>query len=150
MKEDSPFPAVIDVGVTMKTVQLLMASRFEEVVRPMGLTLGQWTVLRELKRSPGASASELARAAFHTPQSFGSILQQMQADGLVERTAGRGRIVDNRLTAKGRKVADESIARLDAAVSPALERLDQTDLEELLRLAEKLIAALREPVQPAR
>ncbi|MCX4781625.1 MarR family winged helix-turn-helix transcriptional regulator [Streptomyces sp. NBC_01264] len=137
-------PVTVDTGALSRTVQHAFAVRIEAVVQPMGFTLSQWTVMRELRRTPGASASELARTAGHTPQACGAILKQLQADGIVERAAGRGRIVENRLTAHGTAVTDETVTRADAALRPALEHFGREDLDTYLNLAARLLEALNQ------
>ncbi|MFD7082226.1 MarR family winged helix-turn-helix transcriptional regulator [Streptomyces sp. NPDC059918] len=137
-------PLTVNTGAVARTVQHLFATRIEGVIHPMGFTLGQWTVMRELRRTPGASASELARTAGHTPQACGAILKQLEAAGLVERTAGRGRIVDNRLTERGREVTDGTLAAVDAVLAPALERFGRENLDAYLELAGRFIDALNE------
>ncbi|MFI8106425.1 MarR family winged helix-turn-helix transcriptional regulator [Streptomyces sp. NPDC086023] len=142
MRFQGDLPLAVNTGAMARTVQHLFAVRVESVIQPMGFTLGQWTVMRELRRTPGASASELARAAGHTPQACGAILKQLQADGIVERTAGRGRIVENRLTAHGTEVTDETIGKVDAVLRPALEEFGHDNLDTYLGLAARLIEAL--------
>src|SRR5580698_10274938 len=86
--------SALDFGLTLRRAQHLLALRIDKAVRPLGLNLGLWAVLREIARTPGASASELSRAAFHTPQTVSGLLQRLQDQGLVERSGGRGRIVE--------------------------------------------------------
>ncbi|MCB5164695.1 MarR family winged helix-turn-helix transcriptional regulator [Streptomyces bambusae] len=142
MRFQGDLPLAVDTGAVARTVQHLFAVRVESVIQPMGFTLGQWTVMRELRRTPGASAAELARAAGHTPQACGAILKQLQADGFVERISGRGRIVENRLTAHGARVADDTIDKVDAELRPALEEFGRDNLDAYLDLAARLIDAL--------
>ena len=90
------------VGLTLKRAQHLLSMRIDEALRPLRLNLGLWAVLREMDHlPPGASASELARASFHTPQTLGGLLQRLHALGLIERRTGRGRIVED-----GDEIAD--------------------------------------------
>lgn len=56
---------------------------------------------RRARMESGHAKQPLARAAGHTPQACGAILKQLLEGGLVTRSAGRGRIVENRLTAEG-------------------------------------------------
>jgi DNA-binding MarR family transcriptional regulator len=140
-----PLPQGIDIGAMSRIIRHGFADRIEEVLRPLGLTLGQWTVLRELTRTPGASASELARAAVHTPQAFSRILHSLQEEGLVERSEARGRVVDNNLTAKGRKLVDKTFSRIEAELAPALERFGKVNAEEFQRLSHLLVEALGYP-----
>ncbi|MEV0280427.1 MarR family transcriptional regulator [Streptomyces sp. NPDC050610] len=140
-----PLPLGIEIGALSRIIRRLFADRIEQVIHPLGLTLGQWTVLRELKRAPGASASELARAAVHTPQAVSRLVRTLQEAGLVERSPSRGRVVDNHLTAKGHKVMDEAFQQIEARLAPALEEFDRANAEEYRRLSHLLIKALEEP-----
>src|SRR5438105_1557931 len=91
----------VEFGLKIKRAQHLLALQIDDGLRPIGLNLGLWAVLRELARLPGASASELARASFYTPQTLGGLLQRLERRRLIERITGRGRIVENRLTHAG-------------------------------------------------
>lgn len=115
----SPGPAVlspVDFGLGLKRVQHLLALRIDEVLLPLNLNLGLWAVLREVGRAPGASASELARASFCTPQTLGGLLQRLQARGLVERSTGRGRIVENHLTPRGASMLRQATAAVEEMI----------------------------------
>ncbi|MFC7310834.1 hypothetical protein ACFQVC_42310 [Streptomyces monticola] len=63
----------------------------------------------------------------------------------MERSPARGRVVDNHLTAKGHEVLDETFARIEADLAPALNRFGKTNAEEFQRLSRLLIAALGDP-----
>ncbi|MET9532366.1 MULTISPECIES: MarR family transcriptional regulator [unclassified Streptomyces] len=140
-----PLPQGIEIGALSRIIRHHFADRIEQVIHPLGLTLGQWTVLRELKRTPGASASELARAAVHTPQAVSRLVRTLQEEGLVERSQARGRVVDNHLTAKGHKVMDEAFIQIEARLAPVLEKFDRANAEEFRRLSHLLIQALEDP-----
>ncbi|WP_301128481.1 MarR family winged helix-turn-helix transcriptional regulator [Streptomyces cacaoi] len=138
-------PQGIEIGALSRIIRQHFADRIEQVIHPLGLTLGQWTVLRELKRTPGASASELARAAVHTPQAVSRLIRTLQEEGLVERSPARGRVMDNHLTPKGHKVIDETFTQIEARLAPALEKFDRANAEEFRRLSHLLIEALEDP-----
>lgn len=138
-------PQGIEIGALSRIIRQHFADRIEQVIHPLGLTLGQWTVLRELKRTPGASASELARAAVHTPQAVSRLVRSLQDEGLVERSPARGRVMDNHLTAKGHEVMDETFTQIEARLAPALEKFDRANTEEFRRLSHLLIKALEDP-----
>ncbi|MEV0264837.1 MarR family winged helix-turn-helix transcriptional regulator [Streptomyces sp. NPDC050617] len=140
-----PLPQGIEIGALSRIIRQHFADRIEQVIHPLGLTLGQWTVLRELKRTPGASASELARAAVHTPQAVSRLVRTLQEEGLVERSPARGRVMDNHLTAKGHKVMDEIFIQIEARLAPALEQFGRANTEEFRRLSHLLIKALEDP-----
>lgn len=68
----------------------------------------QWDALRAIARYPGASAHELAVATFQTDQSFGTLANRLEAQGLIVRAPGRGRRIEHRLTVVGTRKLDEA------------------------------------------
>jgi DNA-binding MarR family transcriptional regulator len=136
-------PTPVRLGLTLRRAQHLLALRINDALRPMQLNLGLWAVLREMDQlPPGASASELARASFHTPQTLGGLLQRLHARGLIERRIGRGRIVENRLTDTGRHVLRAATAAAESVVAPALEGFTDDERMILEKLINRLITAL--------
>lgn len=135
-------PASVDFGVNLRRAQHLLALRIDDALRPMGLNLGLWSVLRELARTPGASASELGRASFHTSQTVGGLLQRLQDQGLVDRSSGRGRIVENHLTPRGAEVARQGTAAADDVIRGALAHVDATHTEQASRFLTEFISVL--------
>jgi DNA-binding MarR family transcriptional regulator len=135
--------ATVRFGLTLRRAQHLLALQIDEALRPMQLNIGLWAVLREMDRlPPGASASELARASFHTPQTIGGLLQRLHARGLIERHSGRGRIVENRLTKTGRRVLQAATAAAESVVASALKAFTDDEREIFEQLANRLISAL--------
>jgi DNA-binding MarR family transcriptional regulator len=132
----------LDFGLKLRRAQHLLALRIDKAVRPLGLNLGLWAVLREVARTPGASASELGRAAFHTPQTVGGLLQRLQDQGLVERSSGRGRIVENHLTPRGEKVLHQATAAADEIIRGALAHIDATHTAQASQFLTEFIPAL--------
>lgn len=139
---DSAELCPLDFGLQLRRAQHLLALRIDGAVRPLGLNLGLWAVLREVDRTPGASASELGRAAFHTPQTVGGLLQRLQAQGLVERSSGRGRIVENYLTEQGGKVLRQATATADEIIRGALAHIDATHTAQAGEFLTEFIATL--------
>lgn len=83
-------------------------ARFRPVLREYGLTEQQWRVIRVLADNEGIDASEVAARSFLLAPSLTRILQFLEKEGLVTRSAD-----DNdqrrsvlRLTRKGRRVFD--------------------------------------------
>ena len=81
-------------------------SRFRPMLRSHGVTEQQWRVIRALADYQPMDASELAARSFLLAPSLTRILQFLEGEGLVKRTADKN---DQRrsvlsLTAKGRKL----------------------------------------------
>lgn len=138
----------VEFGLKIKQAQHLLALQIDGALRPIGLNLGLWAVLREAARSPGASASELARASFHTPQTAGELLQRLQRRGLIERTTGRGRIIENHLTRAGRNTLRQATAAVEAVITQALADFDAEDRAAFTRLATRFVTSLARCAHP--
>ncbi|MGI5255515.1 MarR family winged helix-turn-helix transcriptional regulator [Actinacidiphila glaucinigra] len=138
-------PQTVEFGLTLKRAMHLFTLRTDEALQPIDLNLGLWSVLREMSRMPGASASELARASFHAPQTLGSLLHRLESLGLVMRTTGRGRIIENHLTEAGREAVKQANATVECIIGEALHTFTKADRETFERLATSLVAALSGP-----
>ena len=135
--------ATVRLGVTLKRAQHLLTLQIDEALQPLQLNAGLWAVLREMDRlPPGASAAELARASFQTPQTIGGLLQRLHARGLIERRSGRGRIVENRLTKTGRRALQAATTAAETVIASALTAFTDDEREIFEQLANRLISAL--------
>ncbi|MBF9069861.1 MarR family winged helix-turn-helix transcriptional regulator [Streptacidiphilus fuscans] len=139
---DQERSAEVEFGLTLRRAQHVLAQRLDEALRPSGLNLGLWAVLRETAGQPGASASELARATFHTPQTLSGLLQRLDDRGLVERSSGRGRIVDNHVTDEGHRALAAVTPRAEAVIADALAAFDPQDRAVFHRLLTEFADAL--------
>ena len=81
------------VGYLLKQAQALLRLRMEDALKPLDLTVSQYSCLHSLRRDPGISAAALARSVFMTRQSMSAMLQQLIDRGFVTRpqqpTSGR-------------------------------------------------------------
>ena len=98
----------------------VLSGAMEIAVRPHGLTAAQYGVLSVLRRDPGASGADLARACSTTPQAMNGVLGTLERESLIERQQHptHGRILQVTLTEEGRR-------RLEAA-DPAMRGLRRT------------------------
>src|ERR687894_847430 len=69
----------------IKRLEMAERARMEEVLRPLGITLHQYTALSILERREGLSSAQLARRHFVTPQAMHQLVASMERDGLIER-----------------------------------------------------------------
>jgi DNA-binding MarR family transcriptional regulator len=92
-----------------------------DVVKARGLSVNQYTTLSVLDRRSGLSNAQLARRALVSPQSMNEVLLTLERRGLVRRRAHpeHGRILQTRLTAKGRRL----LAACDAGVREVEARM---------------------------
>ena len=116
------------IGYLLKQAQSLLRVRMEEALKPLGLTVSQYSCLHHLRREPGISAAVLARSTFMTRQSMNAMLQQLSDRDLVTRPEhpDSGRALPTVLTAAGARALDAAQERVDrveqrmlAAVSAA-------------------------------
>lgn len=103
------------VGYTLKQAQSLLHLRMEEALRPLALTVSQYSCLHSLRREPGISAAALARSTFVTRQSMNAMLQQLLDRGLVDRPsrAETGRALPTRLTDAGTEALEAAQELVD-------------------------------------
>jgi DNA-binding MarR family transcriptional regulator len=112
--------------------------RFSDALRPHGLTPGQFSVLAVLQARPGVTAADLARAVLMTPQSMGTLIEQLERAGLVHERPrlGRGVPTPTEISAAGQRVLAEAtvtVRDLDTQtrralgedVTPLLQSLDR-------------------------
>ncbi|MET0700137.1 MAG: MarR family transcriptional regulator [Mycobacterium sp.] len=98
------------VGYLVKRVQQAMRRRCDAALRPIGLSMSQYAVLRALADHPDASAAELARLCFVTRQSLQDVLGGLRSAGYVDDadSTARGRARALRLTSAGRRTLDSA------------------------------------------
>jgi DNA-binding MarR family transcriptional regulator len=135
------------VGYLVKRVQQSLRRRCDAALKPTGLSMSQYAVLRALADHPDASAAEVARLCFVTRQSLRDVLAGLRSAQLVETadTPARGRAVSLRLTPTGAKrlaaghaaVAGVESVMVDGIPTPARRQLERL----LMNCAENLETA---------
>jgi len=92
------------VGYVLKQATTALRAAMDTVLRPLQLTVPQYSCLEVLDQRPGLSSSELARATFVTRQSMNLVLQGLQQRGLLTRAAvaDHGKALPTELTDSGR------------------------------------------------
>jgi DNA-binding MarR family transcriptional regulator len=125
----------IQVGYVLKQAQSLLHVRMEEALRPLSLTVSQYSCLHRLRREPGISAAALARATFVTRQSMNAMLQQLIDRGLVARPsrAETGRALPTLLTAEGADLLEVAQDRVDGVQGRMLSGLSAAEITTLAR-----------------
>ncbi len=110
--------------------------RFSTALAPDRLSPRQFSVLAVLAATPGVTSADLARAVLTTPQSMHTLLDQLQARGLVDRgpQRGRGRAAPVQLTAAGRELLSRAGERVVALEAQTRAHLGEDDHRHLVRL----------------
>ena len=126
------------LGYLLKQAASALRSAMDRALRPLGLTVPQYSCLEQLAQRPGVSNSDLARGTFVTRQSMNVLLQTLERDGLITRAdhAPTGRAIPVELTAEGRaRLVDASAAvrTVEKRMHSGLDLADQSELRRLLR-----------------
>ena len=98
----------------------------DDVVKSHGLSVNQYTTLSVLDHRSGLSNAQLARRSLVSPQSANEVLLTLEQRGLVRRQAHpeHGRILQTRLTAKGRRTlaaCDAHVREVEASMVKGLD-----------------------------
>ncbi|MGW1677970.1 MarR family winged helix-turn-helix transcriptional regulator [Saccharopolyspora sp. NPDC002376] len=132
------------VGYLIKQAQQSFRRSCEERLRPLGLSMSQYAVLRALADAPGEPAAELARRTFVTRQSLRDVLNGLRAAGLASvadrPTSGRARPVS--LTDRGRALLDEANGIVLAVEDRMTADLAPDDVRQLAALLSTCVASL--------
>ena len=131
-------------GYLVKRVQQGLRRRCDAALKPTGLSMAQYAILRALHDHPDASAAELARLCFVTRQSLRDVLSGLRTAGLVvsSDTPGRGRARSLQLTPGGLQRLEDSHAAVEGVEADMLRGISPAVHGEfaslLLRCAENL------------
>jgi DNA-binding MarR family transcriptional regulator len=124
----------------------VLSGAMEIALRPHGLTGAQYGLLSVLRREPGASGADLARACNTTPQATNGVLATLERQSLIERRQHptHGRILQVTMTGEGRRRL-EAADRAMRGLRRAIER-DFTP-EDIATIKTWLVAAAQRLVQ---
>jgi DNA-binding MarR family transcriptional regulator len=134
-----------DSGADSSPTLLYLVGRLDGVVhrairdaiRDHGLSVGQYTALSVLGHRSGLSNAQLARRSLVSPQSAHEVLLALEQRGLVRRRAhaDHGRILQTRLTAKGRRTLEacnKQVHDVELGMVKGLTRQQQAALRHAL------------------
>jgi DNA-binding MarR family transcriptional regulator len=132
--EDGPTPTLLYLVGRLDRV---VHRAIRDAVRDHGLSVGQYTALSVLGYRSGLSNAQLARRSLVSPQSAHEVLLSLEQRGLVRRRAHaeHGRILQTRLTAKGRRTLEacnQQVRELEHDMVKGLTRHQQTALRHAL------------------
>src|SRR4051794_11362899 len=131
----------------VKRLEMAERARMEEVLRPLGVTLHQYTALSILERREGLSSAQLARRHFVTPQAMHQLVASMEHAGLIERRPDEAnrRILRAWLTEHGADVLRNCHDVVDGLEARMLSALSYAEAVLFERALEQCLAALAEP-----
>ena len=132
------------VGYVLKRAATALRVAMDAALRPMDLTVPQYSCLEVLSQQPGLSNAELARAVFVTRQSMNLVLRGLQDRGLITRpaTAPHGRALPTELTPAGRKQLKAASTAVRAVEERMLAPFSQPQQKHLLNDLHTCIQAL--------
>lgn len=134
------------LGYVLKQAATALRSAMDAVLRPLELTVPQYSCLEVLGQRPGSSNAELARATFVTRQAMNGVLRGLQERGLVTRpaTAPHGRALPTQLTPTGRqhlRAASAAVRAVERRMLAPLGAAHQRRLRDDLTACTAALAA---------
>lgn len=146
-RPDLPSLPMSVLGRLWEAAERVMHDHLRPVFEAAGLQWGEFDVLATLRRSGKPymlSPTRLYEAAMISSGGMTARLDRLERAGLIERRPDpndrRGKLIA--LTAQGRKLIDEMIARHVANEQRILTCLTRAEQEQLAALLKKLIAGL--------
>jgi DNA-binding MarR family transcriptional regulator len=132
--DDGPTPTLLYLVGRLDRVE---HRAIRDAVREHGLSVGQYTALSVLGYRSGLSNAQLARRSLVSPQSAHEVLLSLEQRGLVRRRAHaeHGRILQTRLTAKGRRTLEacnQQVREVELGMVHGLTRQQQAALRHAL------------------
>jgi DNA-binding MarR family transcriptional regulator len=127
------------LGRAIKRLQYRHHRALDARLLELGGSLAQWDALRAIAAHPEASSHELAEATFQTDQSFGELARRLVAKALVERRAGKGRVVGYSLTEAGRAMLALGNEVAESVLAQSLAPLGADERRQLQALIDRLL-----------
>lgn len=140
------------VGYALKRAAVALRSAMEAALRPLSLTVSQYSCLELLGANPGMSGSDLARGTFVTRQSMHTLLRDLEDRGLLTRRAAapHGRALPTELTPAGRDALEAASTAVAAVEQTMVAPLSPTALDDLRAALASCVAALEQDDSPGR
>ena len=133
------------LGYLLKEASSALRQAMEEVLRPLGMSVTHYSCLELLAQRPGLSNSELARGAFVTRQSMNVLLQTLERDGYVTRSAEAaiGKVLPTHLTPLGRRELEQATVAVRSVEVRMLGGLTEAEQSGARRSLQSMIHSLR-------
>ena len=98
------------IGTRIRHIARMIIDAKAAALRPLGITVPQYSTLLAVKHLEPSSAAQLARTGLGTPQSIATMLSSLEGKGLVSRRPSpmHQKLIEVRLTALGTKTIDEA------------------------------------------
>lgn len=121
------------VGYLIRRLYTLLLARFEGALAQADFTLTQWIVLIQLRDGMARTASDLASDLDHDSGAITRVLDQLERRGFLQRrrSSQDRRVVELRLTAAGKAIAEELLPLVVDQTNAALAPLSKPEFEQL-------------------
>lgn len=128
--------------VSVMRAEQIFLNRATAILRPLGLTFARYQVLGMMRWTGPLTLGAVGHGLWITPATVTSAIDRLEAAGLCRRlshpTDARATLVE--ITAKGRRVFDRSVEKLNAELFASVGLTD-AELDLLVGLIEKIRAA---------
>jgi len=117
----------------------------EKCTSRLGLTLGEFRVLRVLSESGPSPMIDLAKEQMITAAAMTSIIDSLEEQALVERVRSESdrRVVSVAISRKGRDTVKEGLALYKKLIEKATRHVTEQERRSLLAIFDKMIASVQ-------
>lgn len=133
--EESPMPQSDEetgrLFLHLKAAHGVMRAALTDALEDIGITVPQLLILRAIELTPAVSSAQLARDCFVSPQAMVNNIARLEADGLIARSKGGGRILETQLTEKGRAILERAGSRIASAERYVTQMLGEETVQSL-------------------
>jgi DNA-binding MarR family transcriptional regulator len=148
IRQSKPFPnREEELLVSLLRTTDIFEARFERMMRPFGISLTQYNVLRILRGAEptGRTCGEIGERMIAREPDVTRLLERMERAGLLQRARNQEdrRVVVTRITAAGLKLLDDlepPLQELDGLLAPLGERR----ITQMLKTLDEIRARVRE------
>lgn len=132
------------VGYLVKRAHGLCLDMLEPNLARQGLTFLQFAILMSLRDNIAINAKDICITLRHDSGALTRVIDQLETRGLVERrrSAEDRRSIALHLTAQGHAALQSVLPLVVGAVNEAVQDFSRAEMDELLRLLNKLILGL--------
>lgn len=118
----------------------------EKCTRPLGLTLGEFRVLRVLSESGPSPMVDLAKEQMITGAAMTSIVDHLEELSLIERVRSDSdrRVVSVAISRKGQDTVKQGLALYRKLIEKATHNVTEKERRNLLAILDKMIASVQE------
>ena len=136
-----------DLGYLFRLAHQRFRALLDSELEDLGLSAQEYGILSVFETRPELSTSELARVSQVTRQTMHTSILNLEAAGLVERSARNQRVVLVRPTTRGRKCLETATRRVRVVEHAALAGLSREDERTIRAWLANLAAMTTSPTK---